>query len=76
MEITIFYQVAISLVKMTELATFLVNAYHFQVTRQLQEYMDNFKAPYINDVQNYERLQKIGQGTFGWVFSIARIPLW
>ncbi|PAV85573.1 hypothetical protein WR25_24960 isoform A [Diploscapter pachys] len=40
-----------------------------RVTRQLQEYMDNFKAPYINDVQNYERLQKIGQGTFGEVFK-------
>lgn len=36
-----------------------------KVTQNLINYVENFKFPYINDINNYERLLKIGQGTFG-----------
>lgn len=38
-----------------------------KVTQQLLSYIDNFKFPFISDVHNYEKLAKIGQGTFGYV---------
>uniref|UniRef100_A0A0K0CTJ9 Protein kinase domain-containing protein n=1 Tax=Angiostrongylus cantonensis TaxID=6313 RepID=A0A0K0CTJ9_ANGCA len=36
---------------------------------QQQSSSQEFKFPYINDVSNYEKLLKIGQGTFGEVFK-------
>lgn len=32
---------------------------------ELLTYIDSFHFPYLNDVTNYEKLLKIGQGTFG-----------
>lgn len=37
----------------------------FQVNQSLIKYIEEFKFPYISDVSNYEKLLKIGQGTFG-----------
>lgn len=37
----------------------------FQVTPELMRYTERFEFPYITDVTNYEKLAKIGQGTFG-----------
>uniref|UniRef100_A0A8R1I400 Protein kinase domain-containing protein n=1 Tax=Caenorhabditis japonica TaxID=281687 RepID=A0A8R1I400_CAEJA len=34
-----------------------------------QRYFDSASYPYINDVSSYEKLSKIGQGTFGEVFK-------
>ena len=36
-----------------------------KITPQLLNYVEHFKYPYVNDVVMYERLLKIGQGTFG-----------
>ncbi|CAJ0573238.1 unnamed protein product, partial [Mesorhabditis spiculigera] len=40
-----------------------------RVDSRMYGYMSEFNYPYINDVNNYERVQKIGQGTFGEVFK-------
>ncbi|VDK54692.1 unnamed protein product [Gongylonema pulchrum] len=36
-----------------------------KVTPELLEYMKNFQSPYMKDVSAFERLAKIGEGTFG-----------
>ncbi|VDM28470.1 unnamed protein product [Toxocara canis] len=36
-----------------------------KVTPELINYIENFKFPFINDVSNYDKIAKIGQGTFG-----------
>lgn len=38
-----------------------------KVTQALINYVENAHFPYINDFNNYERIVKIGQGTFGCV---------
>lgn len=37
----------------------------FQITPKLLTYINEFKFPYVQDVDAYEKLLKIGQGTFG-----------
>lgn len=37
----------------------------FQITPKLLTYINAFKFPYVQDVDAYEKLLKIGQGTFG-----------
>ncbi len=36
-----------------------------QVTPTLINYIEHFTFPFINDVGKYEKMLKIGQGTFG-----------
>ncbi|CAI4223762.1 unnamed protein product [Auanema sp. JU1783] len=40
-----------------------------RVTSSLLEYIQKTKFPYMKDVSSYEKLQKVGQGTFGEVFK-------
>uniref|UniRef100_A0A914V526 Protein kinase domain-containing protein n=1 Tax=Plectus sambesii TaxID=2011161 RepID=A0A914V526_9BILA len=40
-----------------------------KVTQPLINYVENVHFPYINDFNNYERIVKIGQGTFGEVIK-------
>lgn len=37
------------------------------ISQDLLDYIANFKFPYVNDVSSYEKLLKIGQGTFGYL---------
>lgn len=32
-----------------------------------EKYIENFEYPFCDDVNKYEKLSKIGQGTFGYV---------
>lgn len=41
-----------------------------KVTTSLMKYVDEFKFPYMTDVNQYDKIAKIGQGTFGWAFFI------
>lgn len=37
------------------------------VNRDRMALYDDLQFPYCDDVGKYEKLDKIGQGTFGWV---------
>ncbi len=40
----------------------------FKMNRaEKEKYIENFEYPFCDDVNKYEKLSKIGQGTFGYV---------
>lgn len=39
----------------------------FSSTREKDKYVEDFNFPFCDDASKYERVTKIGQGTFGYV---------
>jgi hypothetical protein len=39
-----------------------------KVSTNMISYIEKFNYPYANDVNAYELVQKIGQGTFGYLY--------
>ncbi|TKR63088.1 hypothetical protein L596_026965 [Steinernema carpocapsae] len=50
-------------------AALLAEADRQRVSADLLKYMSEAKFPYISDIDNYDKIDKIGQGTFGEVFK-------
>lgn len=47
----------------------------FSSTREKDKYVEDFNFPFCDDASKYERVTKIGQGTFGYVKFISRFIL-